>query len=71
VDIIEILTDSPTPSKYWGKIKTRLNKETINELSPNWGKLKMKGIDGKNYATDCANKKRFLLRGLRERYYFT
>jgi DNA-damage-inducible protein D len=55
VDIIEVLTDSPTPSKYWGKVKARLNEETLNELSPNWGKLKMKGIDGKNYATDCAN----------------
>jgi prophage antirepressor-like protein len=55
VDIIEILTDSPTPSKYWGKVKTRLKEEAMDELSPNWGKLKMKGIDGKNYPTDCAN----------------
>jgi DNA-damage-inducible protein D len=55
VDIIEILTDSPTPSKYWGKVKKRLKDETLSELSPNWGKLKMKGIDGKNYPTDCAN----------------
>jgi DNA-damage-inducible protein D len=55
VDIIEILTDSPTPSKYWGKVKARLKEETMDELSPNWGKLKMKGIDGKNYPTDCAN----------------
>jgi DNA-damage-inducible protein D len=55
VDIIEILTDSPTPSKYWGKVKARLKEEALDEFSPNWGKLKMKGIDGKNYATDCAN----------------
>jgi DNA-damage-inducible protein D len=55
VDIIEILTDSPTPSKYWGKVKARLKEEAMDELSPNWGKLKMKGIDGKNYPTDCAN----------------
>jgi DNA-damage-inducible protein D len=55
VDIIGVLTDSPTPSKYWGKVKARLKEEAISEISPNWGKLKLKGIDGKNYATDCAN----------------
>jgi DNA-damage-inducible protein D len=55
VDIIGVLTDSPTPSKYWGKVKVRLKEEAISEISPNWGKLKLKGIDGKNYATDCAN----------------
>ncbi len=55
IDIISVLTDSPTPSKYWGKVKKRLNEETLNELSPNWGKLKMPGADGKMYPTDCAN----------------
>jgi BRO family, N-terminal domain len=54
VDVIEILTDSPTPSKYWGKVKNRMKEETLNDLSPNWGKLKLKGLDGKYYKTDCA-----------------
>ncbi len=55
VDIIEILTDSPTPSKYWGKVKARLKEEAIDELSPNWGKFKFLAPDGKMRPTDCAN----------------
>jgi hypothetical protein len=27
VDVIEILTDSPNPRKYWSVLKTRLKKE--------------------------------------------
>jgi hypothetical protein len=40
VDIIQVLTESPTPRQYWGKIKQR---EFLNfELSPIWVQLKMK-----------------------------
>lgn len=53
VDVVQILTESPTPRQYWGKIKQR---EFLNfELSPIWVQLKMKSADGKNYNTDCAN----------------
>ena len=55
VDVIEILTGSPTPSKYWEKVKKRMKDETLKDLSPNWGKLKLKGLDGKSYPSDCAN----------------
>jgi DNA-damage-inducible protein D len=55
IDVVEVLTDSPTPSKYWGKVKKRLKEETLKELSPNWGKLKMQALDGKMYPTDAAN----------------
>jgi DNA-damage-inducible protein D len=55
VDIMTVLTDSPSPSKYWEKVKKRLKTETLNELSPNWGKLKMLAADGKMRPTDCAN----------------
>jgi len=55
VDIIEVLTDSPTPRQYWGKVKDR---EFIQlELSPIWVQLKLLSKDGKYYATDCANTK--------------
>ncbi|MFH1637640.1 MAG: Bro-N domain-containing protein [Candidatus Woesearchaeota archaeon] len=53
VDIIEVLTDSPTPRQYWGKVKDREFKEI--ELSPIWVRLKLTSADGKKYATDCAN----------------
>lgn len=53
VDIIEVLSDSPTPRQYWGKIKQREFVEL--ELSPIWVQLKLSSSDGKKYATDCAN----------------
>ncbi|MBU4300607.1 MAG: Bro-N domain-containing protein [Nanoarchaeota archaeon] len=53
VDVIEVLTDSPTPRQYWGKVKDREFKEL--ELSPIWVQLKLQSADGKFYETDCAN----------------
>ena len=53
VDVIEVLTDSPTPRQYWGKVKDR---EFIAlELSPIWVQLKLPSADSKYYETDCAN----------------
>lgn len=58
VDVIEILTDSPTPRQYWGKLKKR---EFGDEQSyPFWVQLKLESKDGKKYATDCANVKGLL-----------
>lgn len=55
VDVVEALTDSPTPRQYWGKVKQR---EFINlQLSPIWVQLKLEASDGKKYTTDCANTK--------------
>ena len=55
VDIVEVLTDSPTPRQYWGKVKDR---EFIAlELSPIWVQLKMPAEDGKLRYTDCINTK--------------
>ena len=50
VDVIEVLTDSPKPSNYWDTMKRR-----DPQISAICGKLKMKGIDGKSYATAAAN----------------
>jgi len=54
VDVIEILTDSPNPRKYWSVLKTRLKKNT-NELTTICSQLKMQSADGKFYNTDVAN----------------
>lgn len=55
VDVVEALTDSPTPRQYWGKVKDR---EFIAlELSPIWVQLKLTAEDGKLRETDCANTK--------------
>jgi len=55
VDIISVLTDSPTPRQYWGKVKDR--EFTKLQLSPIWVQLKLPAKDGKNYKTDCVNTK--------------
>ncbi len=53
VDIVAVLTDSPTPRQYWGKVKDREFEKL--ELSPFWVQLKLLSADGKEYLTDCAN----------------
>ena len=40
VDVIQILTDSPNPRKYWSVLKLRLNKEG-SQLTSNCSQLKM------------------------------
>ena len=40
VDIIEVLSKSPEPRKYWAKVKKSLLEE--NQLSPIWRQLKIK-----------------------------
>lgn len=54
MDIIQILTDSDRPRKYWNDLKTKLKKEG-SELSEKIGQLKMQAADGKNYTTDVAD----------------
>jgi len=55
VDVVEALTDSPTPRQYWGKVKQRAFIDL--QLSPIWIQLKLESADGKKYASDCANTK--------------
>jgi DNA-damage-inducible protein D len=50
VDIIEVLTDSANPRKYWNTLKTR-----DPQLSSVCGQLKMVATDGKERLTDAAN----------------
>jgi len=54
IDVIEILTDSPRPRKYWSALKTKL-KDEGSELSQNLGQLKMQAEDGKMRETDVAD----------------
>lgn len=55
VDVVEVLTGSPRPRKYWNALKTKLLNEGFNQLSQFLGQLKVPSPDGKKYATDCAN----------------
>jgi len=54
VDVVEILTDSPRPRKYWSALKAKLKAEG-NELSHNLGQLKLLSEDGKMRLTDVAS----------------
>jgi hypothetical protein len=54
IDVIEILTDTDRPRKYWNDLKTKLKKEG-SELSDFIGQLKMRSSDGKSYKTDVAD----------------
>ena len=44
VDVIEVLTESPRPRKYWNALKTKLAAEG-SELSQNMGQLKLSSCD--------------------------
>ncbi len=54
IDVIEILTNTDRPRKYWSDLKSKLKKEG-SELSEKIGQLKMKSTDGKLYKTDVAD----------------
>ena len=54
VDVVEVLTDTDRPRKYWNDLKKKLKLEG-SELSEKIGQLKMKAPDGKMRLTDIAN----------------
>lgn len=55
VDIIEILTGTDRPRKYWSDLKSKLIKEGYREVSEKIGQLKLEAPDGKMRETDCGN----------------
>lgn len=55
IDVVEALTETDRPRKYWNDLKTRVIKEGYAELSAKIGQLKLPAADGKLYETDCAN----------------
>lgn len=54
VDVIEALTGTDRPRKYWSDLKSKLKKEG-SQLSEKIGQLKMQSADGKFYKTDVAD----------------
>ena len=54
IDVIEILTDSNNPNRYWTDLKRRTEKESGQSYAF-CVSLKLQGSDGKFYKTDCAN----------------
>lgn len=54
VDVIEVLTESTVPKRYWSDLKKKLTKEG-SQLYEKIVQLKMQSSDGKFYKTDVAD----------------
>ncbi len=60
IDVVEILTESNNPRRYWSDLKRKLNTEGFSQLYEIIVQLKMISSDGKKYTTDCADAKGLL-----------
>jgi DNA-damage-inducible protein D len=60
IDVIEILTGSNNPRRYWSDLKRKLNAEGLSQLYEIIVQLKMISSDGKKYLTDCTDSKGLL-----------
>jgi hypothetical protein len=54
IDVVEVLTGTDRPRKYWSDLKAKLKKEG-SELSEKIGQLKLVAGDGKLYMSDVAD----------------
>ncbi len=59
IDVIQYLTDTERPRKYWNDLKKKLLSEG-SELSEKIGQLKIPSSDGKMRKTDCATTEQLL-----------
>ena len=55
IDVIEVLTGSSIPKRYWSDLKKRLAAEGAIETYEKIVRLKMPAPDGKMRLTDCAD----------------
>ena len=55
VDIIEVLTSSSIPKRYWSDLKAKLINEGFSEVYDKIVRLKLPAEDGKLRETDCAD----------------
>lgn len=56
IDVVEVLTESPNPRRYWSNLKIQLSdNEGFVELYLKTVQLKLEAADGKKYLTDTAN----------------
>ena len=60
VDVVEVLTDSENPRRYWSDLKRKLKAEGANELYEKIVQLKLKAPDGKRRLTDVADTQQLL-----------
>ena len=61
IDVIEALTGTERPRKYWNDLKTKLIKEGYPEVSENIGQLKIIASDGKKERQTVPTQKLFFV----------
>jgi hypothetical protein len=55
IDVIQILTGSNNPRRYWSDLKRKLEQEGFSQLYDIIVQLKLESSDGKKYLTDCTD----------------
>ncbi len=60
IDVVEILTESKNPRRYWSDLKIKLQKEGFTQFYEIIVQLKLKSADVKKYITDCATSQSLL-----------
>ncbi|MFM9950781.1 MAG: Bro-N domain-containing protein [Saprospiraceae bacterium] len=55
IDVVEVLSESQNPRRYWSDLKIKLKKEGYNEVYDKIVQLKMEAPDGKMRETDATN----------------
>ena len=55
IDVVEVLTESNNPRRYWSDLKSKLVSEG-SEVYEKIVQLKLESQDGKLRETDCSNK---------------
>lgn len=66
IDIVEVLTGSLNPRRYWSDLKVQLSEnEGFSQLYGKIVQLKLESSDGKKYLTDTANTETVQMEGKR------
>ena len=60
VDVVDVLTGSENPRRYWSDLKRKLKAEGANELYEKIVQLKLRAPDGKRRLTDVADTQQLL-----------
>jgi hypothetical protein len=55
IDVVGVLTDSPTPRTHWAMMKKRIQDEGFRELLTKCERLKLTAADGKERQTDAGD----------------
>ena len=61
VDVIDVLTGSENPRRYWSDLKRKLKAEGATQLYEQIVQLKIVSLDGKSYKTDAATTEQAVL----------